>query len=290
MINFGNCNPTVSNCGIAFASALGFKDVYLFGIDLGFPEGEKHHSKLSTYYNIKESAKKSIKMIKQDFTNAPTVAGNFGGKVITNSLYLTSVQQAEMALKINKRMHCFNTSNGVFIKGADPLHVKDISLKNKSFNKKKYVDMIYKKNFNSHILKELKQKEMEDVFKFTLEALSSLETIAKRTINTSQQGLDMLTDVHAYIESIAADQNKKYAAHILSGSISTLSIFSAQALCRTNDEQTNISLFTQCQKHFLLFIASAKKIAQSDLFTIDERTHNLAKKLISTLKQPKEKC
>ncbi len=47
-------NPFVGNTGLNYAALLGFKQVYLFGIDNGYKYADKHHSSLSLYYNEKK--------------------------------------------------------------------------------------------------------------------------------------------------------------------------------------------------------------------------------------------
>lgn len=42
--------PTVSNFAVNMALSLGFENIYLFGVDLGFADIEHHHSKKSAYY------------------------------------------------------------------------------------------------------------------------------------------------------------------------------------------------------------------------------------------------
>ncbi|MBU0681143.1 MAG: DUF115 domain-containing protein [Proteobacteria bacterium] len=282
MLIFGNCNPTVSNCGLAYASAFGFKEVYFFGLDLGFPEGERHHSTFSKHYEVKESEEHSLHILKPAAQNGLTAPGNFGGKVITNDLFMRSLSEIEMAIKINPGMHCFNTSNGVLIKGAQPLQVTELKLDTQAFDKRKYIDKIFKKYFSADLLKKFTIKEVGQVFEFALEALSSLEMIAQKPVHTIHQGIDMLASLHAYITNLAGDPKRKYAASLLKGSVTTFGIIMAQALCRTNDEEKNVSLYNQCLIQFFDFIKIAKEIVESDLLKEDTSTHNLQEKLTAT--------
>jgi len=45
-----NATPTCTNLGVALAVALGFENVFLFGLDFGFRDIKRHHSKNSIYY------------------------------------------------------------------------------------------------------------------------------------------------------------------------------------------------------------------------------------------------
>lgn len=116
---------------------------------------------------------------------------------------------------------------------------------------------------------------MEQVFKFAIEALSDVESIARKPVRTIQQGMDILTSLHAYITTLASDPKKQYTASLLKGSVATFNIIIAQALARTDNEETNLSLYQQCMEKFFDFIETAKEIVQEDLLKEDKSSHNL---------------
>ena len=198
---------------------------------------------------------------------------------------MTSRAEIEDAIKNNKAMHCFNTSQGAFIKGAQPLQVKDLKISSKPFNKKLYTDKIYKKYFSSHLLKKFSTEDVENVFRHVTEALSALRKIAETPVNSRQQGMDVLASLHAYITALAADKKTQYTATLLKGSVATFTLFLGQALHRTNDEKTNISLYKQCLQKFFDFVEQAKEKAESDLLREDVTSHNLEKILTNPIQE-----
>lgn len=113
--------PTVTAMGVSLAESLGFREVYLFGVDLGSREPSIHHSKLSNYYNPKSM----LSGVRPRFSKQ--VPGNFGGYVWTDSFF------EETAYSIHKTIYrsgirVYNLSDGVRIQDAIPLDPEDFTL------------------------------------------------------------------------------------------------------------------------------------------------------------------
>ncbi len=128
-------NPFVGNTGLNYAALLGFKDVYLFGIDNGYKSADKHHSTLSLYYNEKQEAK-----YHQDLNDTFPAAGNFGGEVLINHLFGLSIHNMACVLKDYPDVHCVNSSDGAYIEGAVAKRAQAISFKFDIINKSQVVD------------------------------------------------------------------------------------------------------------------------------------------------------
>jgi hypothetical protein len=115
------CNPTVSNAATAAAVYLGFKTMYLFGVDYGWVDEEHHHSKGSIYYQKGSHAERST--MKADMK----VAGNFEEEVSTTLHFDNSRASLEILLEKNPDVTCYNCSNGANIQLTKALKYKDIS-------------------------------------------------------------------------------------------------------------------------------------------------------------------
>ena len=105
------CAPTVSNGAAAVAVALGFKNLYLFGVDYGFRSDEYHHSKDSAYYQ-KEWKGETSKM-----EGHLQIAASRGDTVFTTPIFDMSRGIMEMLLDKHP-VRCFNLSDGAKITGA----------------------------------------------------------------------------------------------------------------------------------------------------------------------------
>lgn len=122
----GGVNPLVGNIGVSAPIHLGFKNLYLFGLDNGYKHKGHHHSKLSSYYNNEESAGALGDMMYGD--SLWRREGNFGGMVISNAMFDTSRRVIEQVLATNEDVRCFNCSDGAKIEKARALPSAEISL------------------------------------------------------------------------------------------------------------------------------------------------------------------
>jgi len=108
--------PTVSNLAINLFSKMGMNQIYLFGVDLGFYDKNKHHSKNSSYYvNGKE-----VYDYEASNNTSIIVPGNFRTTVFTKYEFKLSKTIIEQSLASNN-VTCFNCSDGAKIAGATPL-------------------------------------------------------------------------------------------------------------------------------------------------------------------------
>ncbi|MDX5407656.1 MAG: DUF115 domain-containing protein [Chromatiaceae bacterium] len=116
--------PTVSNLALNYVLKLGFQQVYLLGVDLGYADINQHHSKHSAYY---KADGKDIMDYEKHYGSGIPIKGNFKPYVFTKPEFDVSRQLIEKALA-EKQRHCdvFNCSDGALIKGAMPLAPNNI--------------------------------------------------------------------------------------------------------------------------------------------------------------------
>lgn len=118
-------NPTVANTALTFASCMGFKNCYLFGIDLGHKSGEKHHSSKSFYYDENEQ---DLNIYDDLNSSTLTAKGNFGGTFICDSFFNMSRKMLERFIAQKETLNCYNLCDGSYIDGTIPLHKEQLSL------------------------------------------------------------------------------------------------------------------------------------------------------------------
>jgi len=118
--------PTVSNFALNLFTKIGFNQVYLFGVDLGFVDRKKHHSIQSGYY---QSNGKEMYDYSEKNNTSIVVPGNFEQKVFTKHEFKVSKDILEQTLS-SKAIDCFNCSNGAKIKGTLPLKPDNVLLVN----------------------------------------------------------------------------------------------------------------------------------------------------------------
>ncbi len=131
-----NAYPTVTNMALSFFLSLGFEQIYLVGVDLGFADQDKHHSVSSGYY---ENGKQ-LYDYKSVHAADMRVKGNRQDWVFTKTEFNISRMIIEQLLKQRAsqtahRIECFNLSNGVYISGTMSLHPDDVLVVNDNKDK-----------------------------------------------------------------------------------------------------------------------------------------------------------
>ncbi|NWO02282.1 MAG: motility associated factor glycosyltransferase family protein [Idiomarinaceae bacterium] len=110
--------PTVANLAIGFANEMRFKEVYLFGMDLGFVDVNQHHSRHSIFYNNKSGDQ--LYEVQEQGWEISLVKGNFRPVVRTKFDFKLSLRMVEKTLQ-QMDAEIYNCSDGAKIEGALPL-------------------------------------------------------------------------------------------------------------------------------------------------------------------------
>jgi len=121
------CNPLVGNLALSYMLTLGFKNIYLFGVDSGYIDNQCHHSKASMYFD--EAGNEAYQSIK--IGSEIKVAGNFVESVLTDQFLNQGRVQMErlLASELAVDAQCYNCSNGAKIDGTRTLKADNILLK-----------------------------------------------------------------------------------------------------------------------------------------------------------------
>ena len=279
VVQLPECNPTVANCATSLAAELGFEEVYLFGFDFGFPDGEKHHSELSIHYDVKVEQRGELGLYLADDSKNITGQGNFGGTVATTTLFVKDAQSVARVVAAHPGMTCVHTGAGLKIEGTHPVRPHEVRLENAPFDTQAVARSIVDQSFGLDGLRAPDPSDVEAVFSRTAEALAELEGIAGGEVRTVQEGLDVLAGMHRLVLTLLCDDRDRYVGAMLKGSVAVFSLLLAQALHRTRDPERNLTLYRDCRGLFLSFCRMARTIVSSDLLTPDERRRDLLAKL-----------
>lgn len=146
--------PSIGEITYALVNILGFRIIYLLGIDMSLdPETNKSHydgyiSNLATQ-NKEEISNETYSFRK----NIIKVKGNFLEEVKTLPIYKVSIRHINMFTKqFNFGKELYNLSNGAYLEDIKPLKVKDL---------------------NINILNKLDKKQIFVELKFYLDSISS---------------------------------------------------------------------------------------------------------------------
>ncbi len=108
-------DPLCCNAAFATVTCLGFREIYLFGLDLAQKEAGRHHAKDSLYF--KDEHADLDEMYRKRFNRV--VPGNFGGTVDTFWAF-DAGRHGIARLQQYYRTRLFNCSDGARIDGAQP--------------------------------------------------------------------------------------------------------------------------------------------------------------------------
>lgn len=169
-------NPTVVNGGLSLALHMGFKEIYLFGTDMGFKDPERHHA--SGHLSLKKDSK--FYQPKEGYDRE--LEGNFGGKVLTNRLLFWAKDSIERLLELFPEAKVYNTSDGARILNTIPLRLEKLRLSSSPRDKEEIIresislfsDEPLKKVSISNFLNQLKT-HMDFIIKAGEELLAPVE-------------------------------------------------------------------------------------------------------------------
>jgi len=130
-------DPTVANASLSFAIEAGFRNIYLFGVDLGSRGTGRHHSKDSYHYTEDAIVSES------DLTFDVEVQANFGGSAYCSKDLFAAREAMRHAINENGGgRKFFNCSDGALIEGAAPMRREKLSLPLIKGGKQKICDEI----------------------------------------------------------------------------------------------------------------------------------------------------
>lgn len=109
--------PTCTNLALRASQIMGFRDIYLFGVDLGTRDAADHHAKGAFYYENKSWAEGQRDPSKRMEIESPA---NFGGVAYTSQILHWARMHMIQANQHFSTARLFNCSDGVRISGTTP--------------------------------------------------------------------------------------------------------------------------------------------------------------------------
>lgn len=180
-------SPTCTNAALALCTQLGLTNIFLFGMDFGFADHERHHSKKSIYldgtYSSPEGKSKPFpKKLFEKSRTFPVNAVN-GGVVQTTPLYFTARRSMEGLIEatsnLNPHYSFSNCSDGALIEGttwlAPEKFINQINSHGMSNEKEEIIQRIFIKDADT-----ISTTNMDEVLHTTR---IKLEALAQRIEN-----------------------------------------------------------------------------------------------------------
>ncbi|WP_026972607.1 6-hydroxymethylpterin diphosphokinase MptE-like protein [Aliagarivorans marinus] len=193
--------PTVSNCALASVLKLGFKQIYLFGVDLGFKDPDSHHSRHSAYYKADGKQLYNYSAHGTGFR----VPGNFTDYVFTKHEFKFAAEVMGQTLAEEKGVECYNTSDGAFIEGTVPLRPENVLLVNDVVDKAGFLELIKNQAYdriNPSIVDEYDVNYIKDHY---LTHYDKLEELWSVECESWSQVLDLIAQHNEILQNSSSD-------------------------------------------------------------------------------------
>ncbi|NQY17563.1 motility associated factor glycosyltransferase family protein [Alteromonas sp.] len=258
--------PTVSNFAIDCILELGFKQIYLFGVDLGFVDYKHHHSKQSGYYL--EDGEELIEYARA-YNTSLTVEGNLRPFVNTKYEFKMSKTIIELALgHASTDVDVYNLNDGAKIKGTIPLEPENILILSDGNKKAEAIDWLentahqtldkrtFAERFNENIKNSdllyglsLLKKAMSQPFKERADA-------EKAIINSRKIIIDLFRD------------DKPIVIYYLHGSVNYVNTVLSKTLNMSDDAEC-LELLNGIREQWILFLADTSASMEVAPYELD---------------------
>lgn len=227
--------PLVANTALSFATSMGFGEIYLFGVDNGYPISGQSHSSYSIYSDEKLGGRYRVNI------KAPhELQGNLEGHVRATDLMLEAKNHMERLVKSASHIDYYKVGSGAKLDYVKPLEAHDVLCTPMEVPKKKIIEDIKSTFFIKHNFQNAEASVGLDEFESLCDYL--LE-IADRPFSTRKEASDILK---AQSRLVYAYRGKKFGHlfHIIKGTMLYFHCPLISLLYRFEDEQKNLQYFS----------------------------------------------
>ncbi len=233
-------NPLVGNMGVSGAVHLGFKKLFLFGIDNGKKIGtESIHSQHTTLYKKRGN-------LEDDpiYVTDKTVEGNFGGKCLTAYYFEVSNKYIGETLVNNQLINtdgvtCYNCSDGAKIENTIPTHSDNIANmfeKMLDIDKTDFLNYVNNYRTASFDIKTNQIKKLFDKDEF-ITLCEEIKSILRSSHSSRIDCLFSMQDISERIFNATFNKQERYISQCLEGSIQSFFITTCRVLYAFSDEK-----------------------------------------------------
>ncbi|WP_333969568.1 motility associated factor glycosyltransferase family protein [Alteromonas mediterranea] len=242
--------PLVANTALSFAASLGFGEVYMFGVDNGYPTSGKTHSEHSIYNERNRHAAFNV-----DTKGAVyELDGNFEGTVKATSLMAQAHQHIESLIKVAPNTQFYNVGSGAKIKRAIPLKSEDVLRTPKVFEKEDVVEEIKSQFFQKFEISEPSKSVGLDEFESLCDYLIE---IGNRPYKSRKEASDLLK---AQSRVVFAYKGRKFGHlyHVMKGSMMYFHCPLISLLYLYNNEEKTLNTFAKAMDVWNRYILAMK--------------------------------
>lgn len=238
--------PYVSNTAFSYAAMMGFKDIYLIGVDNGYSLNGQTHSKLSVYENATLKAPKGANI---------QLEGNFDTDVMATPLMAMSKNSFDRLLTtLQGKLHAYNVGNGAKLRHAIAVREADVLLEQTIPNKQQLIEDIKSEFFKPVNFGDIEQLMSFDDFD---ELCDYIIEVGHREVKTRDEANEILK---AQQRVVYAYKNSKspHLFQLLKGTLLYFHCPMVSFLYQYEDEEETLRHFHEAQSLWLEFVKDAK--------------------------------
>lgn len=228
--------PTVTNLALSVAMSMGFKRIFLFGVDMGYKEQGQHHSRYTAYLGKMPEADHLKRLLSKRPSGEKAVPGNFGGEAITNNILEMARLHLESSIRANPQAEVFNLNDGALIRGTTPLSPEAFMLAGTEAGKRRTLDAIrdaFETVEFDHA--SLRRQIVQEVDRF----IEEVRTILDVERNTRADVIDTIVRFYRYLVSDAV--RVTFLFSLFRGTLIMLLSLSYNALSVIEDEDEAVA-------------------------------------------------
>ncbi|RKF19639.1 DUF115 domain-containing protein [Alginatibacterium sediminis] len=259
--------PTVSNCALSYCLKLGFKQIYLFGVDLGFKDIDKHHSKHSAYYNVNSKGEQLYDYRKHGV--GLRVKGNFEDFVFTKQEFKYSAMILAQAIEEYPAAEVYNTSDGSFIEGTQPLPCDRVLLGSDDIDKQGFIDELKSNCYDTNMRPAYEQFKKHFEYDAFEENLDGVTELISRDCESWDDILEALNAQTSLIKASARQENSLFF-YLVRGSATFCLTYLTRLAYSSSDEQTGLDRFNEGKSIWLQYLEDIKVQVRDDFGAFDQ--------------------
>lgn len=260
-------NPLVSNIGLSISCALGFENIYLFGIDNGYRDGKHHHSSFSSYFAGGEKAVERLTKLVAGGGEYP-VAGNFGDEVLTTGLFDSSRRVLGHTLTYYPDVICYNCSDGAMIEGAKPLPADKIIISTqKKLDKSALLDHIYQDLYVPLQIERVAVEDKLDI-EFFNKLVDQIVLEWSEPLMNREQVAEIMLHQYGYLVQIS-ETMQRHIYKMLVGSMNYVFALVNMMLYRYQNEEENLRIVAQAIEIVVAYLRKTQQVYPHALDGVD---------------------
>ena len=210
----GFANPTVINTATVTLNHLGFSNIYLCGVDLGYHETGLHHSKHSPFYY---SGNKDNGYFKRSLEHC--LEGFEDTKFYTNTVYKISADILDKYLALNESFNCKKLGDGVYLKNVEYLKDFNVPKLTKNIAKRKIINETLKKNSTSYLPSNITKEYAKNIdLKMYDYVLENIFKEFKKYEEKNIRAKELIENIYKIIENCTKYKESFYIKYLLGGS------------------------------------------------------------------------